>query len=97
MKNTSYRCEGGLAQKTGEEKPKAQFWLLFLCFFSSPKPALCKLGWPEELFILPEVLTLVLGPSFVLFLLAFPFFVFSPLPFWTLFSYSNYLLERESI
>ena len=29
-------------EKRGE--PLAQFWLLFLCFFSSPKPALGKSG-----------------------------------------------------
>ena len=52
-------------------------WLLFLyVFFPPPGPALCKLGWPGVLFVLPEVLTLVLGPSFVLFLRAFPFLVF---------------------
>ena len=67
-------------------------WLLFLYFFSSPPgPGLCKLGQPEVLFVLPEVLTLAFGPSFVLFLWAFPFLVFQPLPFWTPFSYSNYL------
>ena len=51
--------------------------LLFLYVFSPPPgPALCKLGWPGVLFALPEVLTLVLGPSFVLFLWVFPFLVF---------------------
>ena len=40
--------------------------------FSSPGPALCKLGQPGVLFVLPEVLTQVFGPSFVLFLRAFP-------------------------
>ena len=49
---------------------------LFICFFPPPGPALCTLGWPGVLFVLPEVLTLVLGPSFVLFLRAFPFLVF---------------------
>ena len=36
--NVSLRCEGGPTQKTQrEEKPKAQFWLLFLyVFFSTP-------------------------------------------------------------
>ena len=62
-------------QKTRrEERPPAQFWLLFLYVFSPPpEPALCKLGQPGVLFVLPEVLTLVLGTSFVLFLWAFPF------------------------
>ena len=64
-------------QKTQrEEKPPDQFWLLFLYVFSPPPgPALCKLGYPRVLFVLPEVLTPVLGPSFVLFLQAFPFLV----------------------
>ena len=43
------------------------------------------------LFALPETLTSVLGPSFVLFSQAFPFLVFYPPPFWTPVSYSNYL------
>ena len=48
---------------------------LFTCF-SLPGPVLCKLGQPGVLFVLPEVLTPVLGPSFVLFSRAFPFLVF---------------------
>ena len=63
---------------------------LFICL-SLPGPVLCKLGQPGVLFVLPEVVILVLGPSFVLFLQAFPFFVFLPLTFWTSFSFSNYL------
>ena len=75
--NTPSRHEGGPTQKTQrEEKPEAQFWLLSLYVFSPPpEPALCKLGKPGGLFVLPEVLTLVLGSSFVLFSRAFPFFV----------------------
>ena len=44
--NTSSRHEGMPTQKMQrEERPLAQFWLLFLhAFFSSPGPALCKLG-----------------------------------------------------
>ena len=61
----------------------AQFWFLFLCFSPPPGPALCKLGQPGVLFVLPEVLTPVLGPSFALFLRAFPFLAFQPPPFWT--------------
>ena len=40
------RHEGGPTQKLQrEEKPPAQFWLLFLFAFSPPpEPALCKLG-----------------------------------------------------
>ena len=48
---------------------------LFICL-SLPGPVLCKLGQAGVLFVLPEVLTLVLGPSFVLFSRAFPFLVF---------------------
>ena len=61
----------------GERDPPA-LWLLFLCFFffPAPGPALYKLGLPGVLFVLPEVLTLVVGPSFVLFSRAFPFLVF---------------------
>ena len=36
---------------------------------------------PGVLFVLPEVLTPILRPSFVLFLRTFPFFVFQPPPF----------------
>ena len=97
-----YRREGMPTQKTrrgereracahGRERPQA-LWLLFLYVAPpSPGPALCKLGQPGVLFVVPEVLTPVLGPSFVLFLRAFPFLVFQPPPFWTPFSYSNYL------
>ena len=45
---------------------------LFICV-SVPGPVLCKLGRPGVLFILPEVLTPVLGPSFVLYSWASPF------------------------
>ena len=84
--NTSSRHEGRLTEK----KRGAQFWLLFLCVFSPPpEPALCKLGQPGGLFVLPEVFTLVLGPSFVPFQGTSPFTVLQPSPFWTLFSYSN--------
>ena len=63
---------------------------LLICL-SLPGPVLCKLGQPGVLFVLPEVLTPVLGPSFAVFSWAFPFFVFWPPPFWTPFPYSTYL------
>ena len=68
------------AKRRERERERAReqalaLWLLFLCF-SLPGPALWKLGCPGVLFVLPEVLTPVLGPSFVLFSWAFPFFVF---------------------
>ena len=47
---------------------------LFMCL-SLPGPVLCKLGQQGVLFVLPEVLTPVLGPSFVSFLRAFPVLV----------------------
>ena len=43
------------------------------------------------LFVLRDVLTPVLSPSFVPLAWAFPFLVFWPPPFWTPFPYSNYL------
>ena len=59
--NTSLRCDGRLTQKTQrEERPEAQFWLLFVYVFSPPlEPALCELSWPGGLFVSPEVLDLV--------------------------------------
>ena len=64
--------------KRCEEKgnPWPNFGSSFYVSFPPPGPALCKLGQSEMLFVLPEVLTLVLRPSFVLFWRAFPFFVF---------------------
>ena len=53
-----------------------ELWLLFFICFSLPGPVLCKLGQPGVLFVLPEVLTPVLGLSLVPFLRAFPFLVF---------------------
>ena len=86
----------------GEERPSSQgrerdlaLAPLFICL-SLPGPVLCKLGQPGVLFVVPEVLTPVLGPYFVLFSRAFPFFVFQPPPFWTPFPYSTYLTKRLS-
>ena len=61
-----------VAKRQRREKLPARFWLLFLCF-SPPRASLCKMGQAGVLFVSPEVLTLVLGPSFVLFLWAFSF------------------------
>ena len=77
------RREGTLIQRReeksspsrGREREKRALAHLFICF-SVPGPVLCKLGQPGVLFVLPEVLTPVLGPSFVLFSQAFPFQVF---------------------
>ena len=57
---------------------------LFICL-SLPGPVLCKLGQPGVLFVLPEGLTLVLGPSFILFSRAFPSLSFSHCHFGLLF------------
>ena len=57
---------------------------LFICL-SFPGPVLCKLGQPGVVFVLPEVLTPVLGPSFVSFSWAFPFLACSHRHFGLLF------------
>ena len=79
-------------QCVGEKERELALAPLFICL-SLPGPVLCKLGQPGVLFVLPEVLTPVLGPSFVLFSWAFPFLVFQPPPFWTPFPYSTYLTK----
>ena len=69
---------GGGKRERERERERASFgssFYMFLFFFL-PGPVLYKLGQPGVLFVLPEVLTPVLGPSFVLFLWAFPFQVF---------------------
>ena len=81
-----------LTQKMRRDKREPRpFGSSIYMFFPPPGPALRKLGQPGVLFILPEVLIQVLGPSLVLFSWAFPFLFFYPPPFWTPFSYSNYL------
>ena len=68
-KRSPHRAGGGRGERAkGEKRALAP---LFICF-SVPGPVLCKLGQPGVLFVLPEVLTPVLGPSFVLFSRAFP-------------------------
>ena len=61
-------------QHAGKREREVALAPLFICL-SLPGPVLCKLGQPG-VFVLPEVLTLVLGPSFVLFSGDFPFLVF---------------------
>ena len=58
-------------EKSAIARWAGELWLFFLCF-SLPGPVLCKLGQPGVLFVLPEVLTPVLRPSFVLFSQLFP-------------------------
>ena len=48
----------------------------FMCFFLHLGLPYANRAKPGVLFVLPKVFTLVLGPSFVLFLRAFPFLVF---------------------
>ena len=59
-----------VAKRQRREKSSAGFGSSFYVF-PPPLGSLCKLGQPGVLFVLPEVLTLVLGPSFVLFSWAF--------------------------
>ena len=58
----------------GKEREREKV-LAPLFMLSLPEPVLCKLGQPGR-FVLPEVLTPVLGPSFVLFSWAFLFLIF---------------------
>ena len=70
--STPSRSEGGQTQKTKRREVPVllDFVLLYICLLPT-EPALCKLGEPGALFILPEVFTLVLQPSSVLFSWAF--------------------------
>ena len=65
---------GGERERERERERRA-LAPLFICF-SVPGPVLCEFGQPGVLFVLPEVLTMVLGPSFFLFSWAFPFQAF---------------------
>ena len=56
-------------QHAGERERELALAPLFMFF--SPGPVRCKLGQPGVLFVLPEVLTPVLGLSFVLISRAF--------------------------
>ena len=85
------QCYSSILFRKQGANPSSRHEGMFLHVFPSAGPALCKLGQPGLLFVLPEVLTPVLRPSFVQFSRAFPFFVFQPPPFWTPVSYSNYL------
>ena len=57
-----------------ERASKLALALLFIHFF--PVPVLCKLGQSGVVFVLPEALSPVLRPSFVLFPWAFLFLIF---------------------
>ena len=92
--NTSLRHEGMPTQKMQrEERPLAQFWFFFLyVFFFLPLGLPC-VNWASQECCLfyPRSSLGALRPFFVLFLRAFPFLIIQPPPFWTPFSYSNYL------
>ena len=92
--------EGERGREGGRERERKRgaraLWLLFFYVFFFPLgPAPCKLGLVRSA-VLPKVLTLVLGPSFVLFSHDFPSLVLYPLRFWTLVSYSNNLTDPYS-
>ena len=86
---------GGRPQRRGLNPS----WLPLFIRLSPPllEPALCKLGQPGELFVSPELLTQK-KVDFLLFHFCglFSFFIFQPLPFWTPFSYSNYLIAPRT-
>ena len=71
QENASSRPEGMLIQRRKEKRESLALWLPLFMFFPPPGPALCKLGQPGVLFVLPEVFTLVLRPFF-----DFPLFYF---------------------
>ena len=73
--STQRREEKSAPAPGGKRESERASAPLSICF-SLPGPVLCKLGQPGVLFVLPEVLTLVLGPSFVLFSQAFLFLIF---------------------
>ena len=83
QENSSLRREGMSIQRQEEKSTPAcrrqrerDSFDSFL-YMPHPGPVLCKLGQPGVLFVLPEVLTPVLGPSFVLFSGLFPSLAFS--------------------
>ena len=83
QENPSSRREGMLIQRHEEKSAPAcgrerelALAPLVICL-SLPGPVRCKLGQPGVLFVLPEVLTPVRGPSFVLFSQAFLFLTIS--------------------
>ena len=65
-------------RECGRETPGslAPFFICFFFFFFPSLGLPSKIGLARSLVVLPEVLTLVLGLSFVLFSWAFPFLVF---------------------
>ena len=79
--NTASRHGGKSTQKTQrEEELPLNFWLLFLCVFFLFPLSLPYVNWAIQEDCLPEVLTPVFRPFFVLFSQVFPFFFFYPPP-----------------
>ena len=72
---STQRCEEKSAPMSMSARASEPFGSYFYVFFPPPGLALCKLGLVKSV-VLPEVLIPVLGPSFVLFLRAFPFLNF---------------------
>ena len=94
--HTSSRHEGRPTQKS-EEKPLAQFWLLFLCFFFLPL-SLSHINWASQEGCLFYLRFLLQSSDLSLFYSwAFPFFIFQPPPFWTPFSYSRTSLVAQTV
>ena len=60
----------------GEKERERTLAPPFICLFLHLGLPYANWAKPGVLFVLPEVFTLVLGPSFVLFSWAFPFLVF---------------------
>ena len=60
----------------GERERESALAPPFICFFLPLSLPCANWAQPGVLFVLPEVFTLVLGPSFVLFSWAFPLPVF---------------------
>ena len=77
-------------QRAGERE-REPFGSSFYVFFSSPRPALCKLGLVRTA-VLPEVLTSVLGPSFHL-----PLFYFRGLFSSLSFQFSSVQFSRSVV
>ena len=93
--HTSSRREGRLTQKS-EEKPLAQFWLLFLRFFFLPL-SLSYVNWASQEGCLFYLRLLLQSSDLSLFYAwAFPF-VFQLLPFWIPFSYSRTSLLAQTV
>ena len=96
QENTSSKHEGRLTQKAQRETP-AQFWLLFLCAFLLPL-SLPFVNWGSQEGCLFYLRFLPQSSDLPLFYFCglFPSLFFYPPPFWTPFSYSNYLTQRSN-